>query len=151
MENNLLIKIMERLTLTLFIVGIVITATLPYGVDLLLKHWHGVVEGWLYTNCLIVLYPIGIIALVAVWNTFQMMRNINRMNPFIMNNAKRIKRVAMLCVAESLLFFLALYLLRSYTMLIVATAFGIFLSYLFVMGKLFKQAVIYKEENDLTV
>ena len=68
-----------------------------------------------------------------------------------MDNARRIKLIAILCVPESLMFFVAIYLLRSPTMYIPAIAFGLLSSYLFVMGKLFKQAVIYKEENDLTI
>jgi len=151
MESNLLSKIMEKFSLTILIVGILTTLSLPYWVGVILTFWDGRIIGWLYNNCLIVLYPVGIIAIIAVWNTYQMMRNVNRQQPFIMNNAKRIKRVAALCVGETLLFFLAIYLLQSPTMVIVALAFGIFSCFLFVMGKLFKQAVIFKEENDLTI
>jgi len=151
MESNLLSRIMEKLSLVILIFGVLITATLPIGVGWLLRWWDGQVIDWRYRNLLFVLFPVGILALIAVWNMFSLMRNVNRQQPFIMDNAKRIKRIAAICTAESIIFCAAIFLLQSPTMIIVAIAFAIFSCYLFVMGKLFKQAVLFKEENDLTV
>jgi len=151
MESNLLSKIMEKLSLSIFIVGLILTAALPFWTPLLLNFWDKTDIQWLFIKCLVVLYPVGIIALIAVWDTFQMMRNINHQQPFIMNNAKRIKRIAVLCVIEALLFYISVFVWKAPSMFIVAIPFTLFSCYLFVMGKLFKQAVIYKEENDLTI
>ena len=151
MESNILSRIMEKLSLVILIFGLLITAMLPIAVARLLLWWDGTVIEWLYRNALIVLYPVGILAILAVWNMYSLMRNVNRKQPFIMDNAKRLKRIAAICTAESILFCGAIFLLQSPTMIIVAIAFAIFSCYIFVMGKLFKQAVLYKEENDLTV
>ncbi|MEI6602246.1 MAG: DUF2975 domain-containing protein [Clostridia bacterium] len=151
MKNNLLSRIMEKLSLVILILGILTTATLPLGFRWLLTIWEGHVEEWLFRNGLIVLYPVGILSVIAVWNMYVLMRNVNQQQPFIMDNAKRIKRIAALCVAEAILFFVAIFMLQSPTMMIVSIAVAVFSCYLFVMGKLFKQAVLYKEENDLTV
>jgi len=142
---------MEKLSLVIFILGIIITATLPFGLQKLLTFWDRPIDDWLYRNGLIVLYPVGILAIIAVWNMYLLMRNVNQQQPFIMDNAKRIKRIATICVVEALLFFAAIFMMQSATMLIISIAVAVFSCYLFVMGKLFKQAVLFKEENDLTV
>lgn len=104
-----------------------------------------------YTEYLMLLYASGAIAEAMMFLGFRLMHNINNSQPFIMQNAKIIKRIAQCCLGLCILYALAVPFVPSLFTAIISLAFVVIAIICFVCAELFKQAVIFKEENELTI
>ena len=81
----------------------------------------------------------------------QILQDVNRGAPFTMQNARRIKNVAWLCLPISALYFVGIFTMPSALVLLIALVFLFLAALTFVLAEVFRQAVLYKEENDLTI
>ncbi len=79
------------------------------------------------------------------------MKSVKRGEPFIMRNVASLKRIALCCIISCSAVILVLCFRFSISFIICATilAFGALAAY--TLSLVFRQAVEYKEENDLTV
>ncbi|MDD2955023.1 MAG: DUF2975 domain-containing protein [Oscillospiraceae bacterium] len=142
---------MEKCCSLLFLLGIAVIAALPW----LLKAYYNLKnEDYarpIILSMLVVLYISGAISLAILVQLRQILRDVNRGAPFTMENARRIKAVAWLCLPVSLLYFIGIFTMPSALVLLVALVFLFLAALTFVLAEVFRQAVLYKEENDLTI
>ncbi len=133
-----------------FIVGLFVTAFL----GVILKRyfgwyfWHNERYYW---ACLILLTPCGLCSLNILWQLAGLLKTIHQKNPFVLKNVKYLSRIAISSFVISVMFFVLVFV--QATMLTFAIGY-IFLiaGFLFiVLSGLFKKAVEYKNENDLTI
>jgi hypothetical protein len=133
-----------------FAAGVVITALLWY----LLRAWFG----WYYWNnesyyvaSVILLTPCGLCSLYILWQLIALLKTIDRKNPFARGNVRGLRRIAGSSFVISLLF-LVLGIFHATVL-----TFGI--AYIFliagfcfvILAGIFRKAVAFKDENDLTV
>ncbi len=151
MENTFAPKLLRAILQVLFVVGIVVVVTLPFMLDYyLFITGNSDCTGFYRNFIMIFLILVGIPGLWVVFELILMVRSINR-NPFVVSNVRALKRLAYLSLAVSVLFFAKL--IFYFTVLTLICGAALFLCCLFslTLSRLFSQAVVYKEDNDLTI
>lgn len=134
-----------------FVLGIIFLVILPFSVLIIGKD---------FTEFIIELYPNGICFLVIVKQFISLFDSLKENNPFCDNTVKRLKRAGTASIAISIILAIIvlyeIFLAKGTIMFIVITCLlcvlfiGVSLA-LYILSELFKQAVNYKQENELTI
>ena len=134
----------------IFIGGVGILLSLPIALK-----WY---LGLMYTrtsenyNFLLgFLFVTGIFALVVVHEIRKLLMNLNKRNPFIMDNVKSLNRIAVSCLIVAACYVIKIIFYNSFLTIIVTMVFIIAGFFSIILAEVFRQAVIVKEENDLTI
>ena len=133
-----------------FFGGIAIIVALPF----LLKWYIDVFRGSIsekYWFLLPFLYLTGVLALVILNELRRIFSTFNRRNPFLIQNVKSLKNMALSAFAISALYIVKVVLFNSFLTIILAMVFIIAGFFGLILAEVFRQAVIVKEENDLTI
>ena len=104
-----------------------------------------------YIPCLILLYLSGIPMLCIVYQFIALFGSLEKSTPFIMENAKHLKIASWCSEIIAVEYVFGIYVFHSIFTLIITGIFLIAWIGLYILSELFKQAVEYKEENDLTI
>ncbi len=105
----------------------------------------------LYYGYLLVLAVSGIVGELIQWQARGILRNINRGNPFCRNNVVRLRVIGIDCLALALFYLVTIFFIRKLYMAIFVAVCLVAGLLLFVCAALFKQAILYKEENEMTI
>ena len=97
------------------------------------------------------LFITGILALVVVNEIRRLLRNINMRNPFIRDNVKSLNRIAVSCLLIAACYVVKIVFYNSFLTIIITMVFIITGFFSIILAEVFQQAVIVKEENDLTI
>lgn len=104
-----------------------------------------------YFPCLALLYSSGIPMLVIVYEFILIFGSLTKNTPFIIENAKYLKIASICCGIICIEYVFGIYVFKSIFTLIIVGIFLIAYLGLYILSELFKQAVEFKEENDLTI
>ena len=104
-----------------------------------------------YIPCLILLYSSAIPMLIIVWQAIKLFDLLKENTPFVMDNVKHLKVASICSGIISGEYLIGIFFMRSVFIVLVAGIFLVLWIGLYIMSELFKQAVEYKEENDLTI
>ncbi len=104
-----------------------------------------------YYFLLAFLYLTGIFALKLVYEIRKVFKNLNKRNPFIIDNVKSLKSMAFSSFIIAAAYGVKVIFYPSILTIILAMVFIILGLFLIVLAEVFHQAVIVKEENDLTI
>lgn len=134
----------------IFVGGIGIFLSLPIALK-----WY---LGLLYTRTsenydflLGFLFITGILALAVVNEIRKLLKNINKRNPFIRENVKSLNRIAVSCLLIAACYIIKILFYNSFLTIIITMVFIITGFFSIILAEVFQQAVIVKEENDLTI
>lgn len=150
LDDKGLSGLFKRFLDLIFVGGIVIFLILP----LLLKWYIGKLylgtteEYWFL---LPFLYVTGIFALAIVFELRKIFKTLNRRNPFMLDNVRSLKTIAYSCFIISGLYVVKIFFFNSFLTIILAMVFIIGGCFAVILAEVFRQAVIVKEENDLTI
>lgn len=143
-----------------FVVEILLIALMVLLLGLIVTlHWtipaftgHSPSEpGDLYHGYLLVLLVSGIVGELILWQARGILRNVNRGNPFCRNNVVRLRIIGIDCLALALFYLVTIFLIRKFYMAIIVAFCSVAGLLLFVCAALFQQAILYKEENEMTI
>ena len=145
-------KILQIVLWIAMIIGSVTLIFLPYIINVLHKHFDLFV---------IIIYPCGILLLIMVYYFIEIFKSLEDNNPFDIKNVIRMKKSMIICFIISLLviidFLITIFVYNYYTLqlklallFIGILFFGVAIA-LYIISELFKKAIEYKEENDLTI
>jgi len=130
--------------------GIAILIFLPWILNYYINAFRLDLEN-LYGPCLILLYASAIPMLIIVWQAIKLFDLLKQNTPFVMENVRYLK-IASLCSAIIFTeYLIGIFFFRSVFILLVICIFLVAWIGLYIMSELFKQAVEFKEENDLTI
>lgn len=108
-----------------------------------------------------IIYPNGILLLGIVFEFIKLFKSLEDSNPFNYKNVKTLNQTSLISFIISVLWFIDLlfmiFMIKNYYINYIIVL--VFLSFLFlgvsislyILAELFKNATIYKEENDLTI
>lgn len=133
-----------------FIGGILILISLPVT----LKWYFYILANSSNENfyfLLAFLYVTGLFCLTIVYELRKIFKSLNRMNPFMMDNVKSLKNMAIAAFAIAVAYIVKVIFFNTILTMIVTMIFIIAGLFSLILSEVFKQAVIYKEENDLTI
>lgn len=142
---------LQKLITLAMIIGVVIILLLPLVVYLLLKYYEKSYSNYFFIARLCFLYPSGFLGFLILYNAREILKKVNSSNPFVYENAIRIKYIAcysgVLCIIHAV----AALFIHSFFIPILFVVFGLTALFLAVLGELFNKSVKYKEENDFTI
>ena len=134
----------------IFVGGIGILLSLP----IVLKWYIGLMYTRTSENYYFLLgflFATGIFALVVVQEIRKLLKNLNKRNPFIMDNVKSLNRIAVSCLIIAACYVIKIIFYNSFLTIIVTMVFIIAGFFSIILAEVFRQAIIVKEENDLTI
>lgn len=97
------------------------------------------------------LYITGLTCLEMVYEVRRIFKSLNRRNPFMMDNVKSLNRIAVACFIIAAAYVVKIIFYNSVLTLILTMVFIIAGLFSIVLAEVFRQAVEFKEENDLTI
>lgn len=142
--------IVKRFLDLIFLGGIAIVLALPFLLNWYMDYLQGYISEK-YWFLLPFLYLTGIIALFVVNELRRVFKTLNRRDPFRIDNVKSFKRLSICCFAIALLYGVKIIVFNSFLTIILFMVFIIGGFFLLILAEVFRQAVIVKEENDLTI
>ncbi|CCY68808.1 DUF2975 domain-containing protein [Eubacterium sp. CAG:161] len=134
----------------MFVLGILITATLPFLLKTYGKYVEPGIEKYIWQNS-VVLGLCGIFSLMIVWELRKMFKTVIADDCFVRNNVTSLKKMSIYSV--EIVFFMAVKCLFNITLATMAIMMVFIIAGLFsrVLAQVFDKAVTYKLENDLTI
>ena len=152
MKEPVVSRLLKYSLCLIFFIGAVIILTLPFALNYYTL--------WLYdayyirpayqTFLLLFLSVVGALGLWIVADLILVLNTIPK-DPFVQRNVRALKRIGIVAIATSLLFFLKCLYYFTFLTAVCALVLLICALIVFTVCMLFSQAVRYKEENDLTI
>ncbi len=144
-------RVME-ISCTIFqIIGTIFVLSLPWTLNYYLLYKQSLVEDNIYYSMIILLFISGVCGFSILHHAKKVLHNINVKNPFTLDTANRIKYISYWCLPVAFIYLLAIVFIPSAFVLLVGLTFLFLAACIFIIAKLFYQAVNYKQENDLTI
>ena len=143
-------RAVEILLLVLLFVAPVIMATLPWTIPLISQKYPGG-EGHFYEKYMVILALSGILAECILWQARGLMGNVNQGKAFSADTVRRLKVIGIECLTLGGMYAVALLFVTKIFTVAVLVTFVVVGMILLVFSELFRQAVAYKEENDMTI
>lgn len=97
------------------------------------------------------LFLSGCCCVYILFNLKQMFKSLLVGNPFIDKNVSHFRKIAVGCMAISLIYIIKCFFAFTLATLLIASVFVIGCLFCLTLKDLFKQAINYKNENDLTI
>lgn len=142
--------IVKRFLDLIFFGGIAILLTLPYLLNWYMDYLRGYISER-YWFLLPFLYITGFLALIIVNELRKIFNTLNRRDPFHTDNVKSFKRLSICCFTIAFLYGVKILVFNSFLTIILFMVFIIGGFFLLILAEVFRQAVMVKEENDLTI
>lgn len=139
----------ERMLGLLLILGAGALATLPFWLRYYFEKRP--TSRSYYDRYMILLYVSGTLAMAVLWFGRRLVRNINRRDPFIMDNVHQINRLALCCALLSVTYLVAIPIVPSFFTIVVFFTFAVMAVVSKICAELFRRAIRFKEENDMTI
>jgi len=143
--------IVKRFLDLVFIGGLGILISLPYSLRWYMSYIYRVESIENFYFLLVFLYITGIVCLILVNEVRKIFKTVNRKNPFMMDNVKSLNRIAVSSLLIAGAYVVKIFYYNSVLTAILAMVFIIAGLFSLVLAEVFRQAVEYKEENDLTI
>lgn len=100
---------------------------------------------------MVLLYITGIMCLFILLEMKRIFKALNQKNPFIMGNVKSLRIISIMCYTISACYIAKIIFYNSFLTIIITMMFIIARLFCTILSEVFRQAVIVKEENDLTI
>ncbi len=148
-EKSLVYKITKILIEILFYLGIACIICIPFIADLL-KKYALLKEGFYMPFCFILLIT-GVSCEYILFILRKMYKSLLNGNPFSAENVTAFRKLGLACCVSAIVFFIKLIFAPTFATLVITLIFVIGTLFCLTLKEVFKQAVYYKEENDLTI
>lgn len=152
MKEPIVSKALKAALSIIFVLGVLGTVTLPWLLNYYTYYFYD--EYYLRPGYRqFILLFLMIVAVICLWIVAELIRMMHSIptDPFIMRNVLALRRIGILLVALSALFFAKCAYYLTFLTLACGFLFVVGALFVFTMSNLFRQAVVYKQENDLTI
>jgi len=150
METKRLSGIVKILLDMVFAGGIILYISLPFTLKWYFNFLRNT-SGENYYFMMGFLYVSGLFCLSIVYELRKIFKTLTMINPFIIENVKSLKSMAIAAFAISAVYIVKIIFYNTLLTIIAAMIFIIAGLFSVILSEVFRQAVIYKEENDLTI
>ncbi|MCM1112346.1 MAG: DUF2975 domain-containing protein [Muribaculum sp.] len=148
-KKQFLAKAVKLLLDVMFVLGILVTVSLPVSIKVIGEYYAPVIEN--YQESVIIYFVLGVAALVLIRELRRIFRTVLNEDCFVMENVVSLRKmgnwsffIAGMSVVRSIVYL-------TVAMLVVILVFVIAGLFSKVLAMVFEEAVRYKEENDLTI
>lgn len=133
----------------LFYVGIVCCLLVPFSKEMIAKYFGFI--GAATAPIIIVLFLSGVLSVYILWQLKIMFRTLLNGNPFIAANVTCFRKIAAASILIALIYLIKCLFSFTLSTIVIIVIFIIAGLFSLTLKDLFKQAIYYKDENDLTV
>lgn len=148
-EKSFIHRIAKVFIDILFYLSIVCTALVPFFTDDFFKIINYTTEGIILLT--VILFLSGICCIYILYNLKKMYKSLLDGNPFAEENVKHFRKIAVSCALIAVIYIIKCFLIFTFGTLVVTAVFSVGCLFCLTLKDLFKQAINYKTENDLTV
>jgi len=147
--NKMVLKVTQIILYLVFAAGVVITISVPW----LVKWWQNVIlrTGDNYLFLTLMLIVMGVASLVLLYELIMILKDINKGNPFVIKTVNRLNVMAISSFIITIAYIAKIIVMNSFFTMIIMLVFAMATLFSKVLAEVFRQAVIVKEENDLTI
>lgn len=142
-------KLTKILVDIFFYLGILCTISVPFVTAPLLRFID--ISDTLVIPTIITLVICGICAVYILLQLKRIFKTLLEENPFVMDNVNYLRRMSVAAFIVAIMFFVKCFYWFTFATAIIVIVFVIAGFFCLTLKDVFKQAVIYKDENDLTV
>lgn len=132
-------------------ITIIVLIALPWIINEYLAFIRLFINDYARTVLLIVLYPCGISALIVENELRKMFNSLVDKDPFIQRNVRSLNTMGISMLVILVMLIVKVLTLNSIMTMLLCIASGILAIFCFILADVFNQAVVYKEEHDLTI
>jgi len=93
----------------------------------------------------------GICCSYILFNLKQMYKSLLVGNPFVDENVNHLRKIAVSCFAIALMYIIKCFFMLTFATIVIAAVFVVGCMFCLTLKDLFKQAINYKTENELTI
>jgi len=136
----------------IFVLGVLGTLTLPFMLEFYTGYFYDAyyLEPGYRTFILTFMIVVAIPGLWIVLEMIWMLRSIPQ-DPFVMRNVRALNRIGVILLALAVLFFAKCFIYVTFLTMGCGFLFIVCGLFAFTLANLFRQAVAFKDENDLTI
>jgi len=149
-STSFLTRAMSIAILVIIAITVLVIAFLPWIVKWYVPEASAKAD-WGRTMLMVVLYPCGVLAALTEWEGYKVFRYLKQNNPFVRQNVVAFKRVAVYLFCISVMLLVKVFTLNTLMPMFGTFAFFVVGLLMLIVSDVFNQAVIYKEDNDLTI
>lgn len=132
-----------------FYAGIICVAGIPLWGKIVNMQYNYDKDSWAFM--IAVLFLSGVLAVYILYNFKCMFKTLIAGNPFVWDNIRHFDRMAVSCTVIALIYIVKSFVIFSIATVVIVCVFIIAALFCLTLKDIFKQAIIYKEENDWTV
>ena len=89
--------------------------------------------------------------MIIVHEIRKLLKNLNKRNPFIINNVKSLNRIAVASLIIAACYIMKIIFYNSFLTIIVMMVFIIAGFFSIILAEVFRQAILVKEKNEMTI
>lgn len=141
-------KLIELCLKLVMIIGIITVLGLPYFLQKYAEWMHPQMN---YYPSLAILYASGIPALIIVYQFIKIFHTLGESNPFHMENVKHLKVISICSFIIMIEFMIGIFFITSIFTIVIIGVFAVAWLGGYILSELLKEAIQYKEENELTI
>jgi len=153
MRETLASRILRYTLYGVFFLAVLLTVTLPFMLDFYFDILYDAYYS-LRPNYRTFIMPfLMFVGASGAWIVFEMIRMLHSIStsPFVARNVRALKRVGIILFILAAAFFGKCFIYNTFLTMVGAVIFFIACLFAFTLASLFKQAVAFREENDLTI
>ncbi len=149
-EKSLTHYISKAAVDVLFYLSIVCTIMVPFVASWLFD-WINYSNSEYLTVFTIILFISGLCCVYILFNLKQMYRSLLVGNPFVDKNVNHLRKIAVSCSIVALIYAVKCLFLFTFAAIVISMIFVVGTLFCLTLKDLFKQAINYKLENELTI
>lgn len=134
----------------LFYLSILCVALVPVWAKNLFVWINYSNEGYLIPF-IVIIFLSGLCCVYILYNLKQMFRSLLEGNPFVDKNVRHFRKIAVACGIIALMYLVKCCFMFTYATLVIAIVFVVGCLFCLTLKDLFKQAINYKTETELTI
>ena len=113
--------------------------------------WINYSDGGYFIPFTVIIFLSGLCCVYILYNLKQMFRSLLVGNPFIDKNVSHFRKIAVACSIVALMYMIKCFFMFTYATVVIATVFVVGCLFCLTLKDLFKQAINYKTETELTI
>lgn len=149
MQKSSVSKVTKIVVDIFFYLGIVCVIGVPFLSKALQMQYSTIITHLKFMTA--ILFLSGVCAVYILYNFKKMFKTLTHGNPFVWDNIKCFNRMAAACAIIAVIYIIKCVVMFSLATVVIICVFLIAALFCLTLKDIFKQAIIYKEENDWTV
>ncbi len=133
----------------LFYIGILCCILVPFSSSWLIKYFYFAEENIIFMIAILLLS--GSASVYILWELKVIFKTLLVGNPFIMKNVESLRKIALASAFISIVYLIKCFFSFTIATVVIIIMFVIASLFCLTIKDLFKQAINYKDENDLTI